>query len=204
MNNSRSALVSNASIDTEEDMFADLPPLDPFVVKKDQIAAHLAALLSHSGKTRTEVAEALGWKKSRVTSVLSGKSNLTVRTIWDFCSSLSFDFDVVFRSAWQPVASQPWQQHSKAEASLLSAITAGFPVVSFEEHTPEKIAADVKSGTNYDTYMTISFSADANRTSDEIANRSLLLDLVPHNISASDYYFLDKIKPELDIVPPNR
>ncbi|MBW8892726.1 MAG: helix-turn-helix domain-containing protein [Burkholderiales bacterium] len=182
-------------------MFADLPPLDPFEIKKDQIAAQLAALLSHSGKTRTEIADALGWKKSRITSILSGRSNLTTRTIWDFCSSLSFDFDVVFRRASQPTAQQPWQQYS-AEALTLSAITQGnLVVMSVEEHTPEKIAADVKNGTNWPSYITISgFISTENRDLEKSSRLPTFLDLASPNISAIDYSFAGKIKPEIDLV----
>jgi antitoxin component HigA of HigAB toxin-antitoxin module len=92
-----------------DDVFADLPPLEGFDFKKHEIAAQLAALLSFANKTRSAIASELQWKKSRVSNVLSGRSNLTVKTVYEFCSSLGFDFDVTFRRPSESRPKQPWQ-----------------------------------------------------------------------------------------------
>ena len=46
---------------------------DISIVKMEQVASHLVGLLRHSNMTRSEIALQLGWKKSRVTKVLSGE-----------------------------------------------------------------------------------------------------------------------------------
>jgi len=102
----------------EEDMFSDLEPISAFAVKKIDLATQLNALMVSSGTNRSDMAEALGWKKSQVTRVLSGKNNFTVKTIWDFSSGLGFDFDIVFRAPNQQRPKQPWQLHKKEETTL--------------------------------------------------------------------------------------
>lgn len=44
--------------------------------------------------TQKELADKLGWKTSRVSKVLHGTSNLTLKTIFDVCEALETDFDV--------------------------------------------------------------------------------------------------------------
>lgn len=92
------------------DMFGDLPPIDPFEIKKDEIAVALTALMAFSGTKRTELAEKLNWKKSRITSVLSGRANPTLKTLWEFSSCLGYDFDVVFRTFAEKCPAQPWRK----------------------------------------------------------------------------------------------
>lgn len=108
MNNS-TLTVSSSEAEYEVDMFADLEPLSAFEVKRDYVATQLAALMLHCGKSRSDISEELGWKKSRVTQVLSGKKNLTLKTICEFSTHLGCDFDVVFHGINQPALKQPWQ-----------------------------------------------------------------------------------------------
>ncbi len=71
-------------------------------------AADLTLLLHHAGKTRADLARALGWSRSRVTQVLSGQENLTVQTIAAVSKALGFAFDVAFRKAGALAVAQPW------------------------------------------------------------------------------------------------
>ena len=91
------------------DAFSDIGPVDQFDLKKDHLGAQMGALMAFSGKNRSELMEILGWKKSRVSNVLSGKCNLTIKTVWEFASSLGFDFDVVFHASGDSPQIQPWQ-----------------------------------------------------------------------------------------------
>lgn len=79
-------------------------------LKSVDVAADLALLLHHAGKTRADLARALGWSRSRVTQVLSGEVNLTVQTISAVTKALGFTFDVVFRKVGEFAATQPWEQ----------------------------------------------------------------------------------------------
>jgi plasmid maintenance system antidote protein VapI len=107
----------------EEDMFSDLEPISAFDVKKDYVATQLAALMSFCGKNRSEIALGLGWKKSRVTKVLSGKENLTLKSVLEFSSYLGFDFDVVFHGTNEQRPKQPWQIEQRKVNSVTTAST---------------------------------------------------------------------------------
>lgn len=83
-------------------------------LKTVDVAADLTLLLHHAGKSRAELARALGWSRARVTQVLSGHENLTVQTIAAITQALGYTFDTVFRKTSTPAATQPWQ----AQATL--------------------------------------------------------------------------------------
>ncbi|MBZ0104100.1 MAG: helix-turn-helix domain-containing protein [Sulfuricella denitrificans] len=112
------SVVSMGQIESETDMFADLEPLTAFEVKRDYVATQLTALMSHCGKSRSVMAEELGWKKSRITKVLSGRNNLTLKTICEFSTHLGYDFDVVFHGVNEPRPKQPWQIQNVETTSL--------------------------------------------------------------------------------------
>lgn len=77
-------------------------------LKVVDVAADLTLLLHHAGKSRAELARALGWSRARATQVLSGHENLTVQTIAAVTKALGFTFDAVFRKTGAPSAAQPW------------------------------------------------------------------------------------------------
>ncbi|MFM2276179.1 MAG: hypothetical protein RL211_2051 [Pseudomonadota bacterium] len=83
-------------------------------LKAVDVAADLTLLLHHAGKTRADLARALGWSRARVTQVLSGHENLTVQTIAAVTKALGYTFDAVFRKAGVSAATQPWD----AQATL--------------------------------------------------------------------------------------
>lgn len=87
----------------------DTYPIDLSELQMELVAADLAILLKHSGVSRTELAQKLGWKKSRITRVLSGDNNLTLKTISQFVEALGYTFDVVFHNKNYPKPKQPWQ-----------------------------------------------------------------------------------------------
>ncbi len=141
----------------ENDMFADLDPLTAFDVKKDYIATQLAALMIHCGKNRSKMAEELGWKKSRITKVLSGHNNLTVKTICDFTTHLGYDFDVIFHGPNDQRPRQPWQMVKSEITSIWSEVPVEYPLPSFvlNVHPIHEIEADLKEKTNRSHYLSI-------------------------------------------------
>ena len=84
-------------------------------LKAVDVAADLTLLLHHAGKSRADLARALGWSRARVTQVLSGNENLTVQTIAAVTKALGYTFDAVFRKTGAPAATQPWD----AQATLV-------------------------------------------------------------------------------------
>ncbi|MDY6929945.1 MAG: helix-turn-helix transcriptional regulator [Pseudomonadota bacterium] len=67
-----------------------------FELKAQDIAVKLASAVAQSGMTQKELADKLGWKTSRVSKVLHGASNLTLKTMFQVCEALGIDFDVHF------------------------------------------------------------------------------------------------------------
>lgn len=67
-----------------------------FELKAQDVAVQLASAVARSGMTQKELAEKLGWKTSRVSKVLHGASNLTLKTMFQMCEALGIDFDIHF------------------------------------------------------------------------------------------------------------
>lgn len=88
-------------------------------LKAVDVAADLALLLHHAGKSRADLARALGWSRGRVTQILSGHENLTVQTIAAVTRALGFTFDAVFRKAGAPAAAQPWNTQTTLSLDMV-------------------------------------------------------------------------------------
>lgn len=148
-----------ASNNEEElfDMFAGLPPQNPFDVKKDHFAADLAALMVHAGKSRAEMARDLDWPKSRITSVLSGKNNLTVKTIYEFSAGLGYDVDVVFRLPSEQPAPQPW-----ARVELVVVNNTETSAFQVELQTAKQVERDIYNGVERPFYLSVGLASPLN------------------------------------------
>ena len=144
------SVVSTSMVQTEDNMFAGLEPLTAFEVKRDRVATQLVALMNYCGKSRSTMAEELGWKKSRVSSVLSGRNNLTLKTICDFSTHLGYDFDVIFHGSDQPIPMQPWQIRASTFLPVVGRRFSdrlsqmSFPVIDIQSAV--EVAADWSAG----------------------------------------------------------
>lgn len=67
-----------------------------FDIKAQKIAVDLTNAFLQSGMTQQELADKLGWRPSRVSKVLHGASNLTLKTLFQVCRAMGMDFDVTF------------------------------------------------------------------------------------------------------------
>jgi DNA-binding phage protein len=172
---------SNESVIDHFDMFSDLPPLDPFDLKKDEIATQLAALMSFAKKNRSTVASSLNWEKSRMTSVLSGKGNPTIKTIYEFCGSLGFDFDLVFRSPTEDRPEQPWQKAMFSEILPVTVqpeyLYTDFPSVTVRLQTANDVAVDFFNGNNSELYLSLDIASNHSKSE---GMSSSLENLTPH------------------------
>jgi transcriptional regulator with XRE-family HTH domain len=127
--------------------------------------------MSYAQKTRSELARELHWEKSRVSKVLSGKDNLTVKTIWDFSSHLGFDFDVVFRGTNEPRPYQPWQKAPSTSLQLSpyeilsndSQRRASRPFIDMQ--TAQQVFNDFLQGNHKSHYLSIDIEDRRPRTS---------------------------------------
>ncbi|GHI10308.1 helix-turn-helix domain-containing protein [Streptomyces cellostaticus] len=67
-----------------------------------QATASLAGLLTGLGKTRSDLAAAMGVSPGRVSQIMSGDANLTVRTLAAVAEALDADVQITFRARPQP------------------------------------------------------------------------------------------------------
>jgi len=86
----------------------NIPSFSSIEVKKIQWASALNALMLHSGKSRSEMAEICGISRGRITRILSGDANLTIETICSFANSLGYDVDIAFYNTPMTKPYQPW------------------------------------------------------------------------------------------------
>ncbi len=80
-----------------------------FEIKAQEVATDLAHALHESGMTRTQLGEKLDWKPSRISKVLGGGTNLTLKTLHHLCEAIGLEFDVILRRPRQARAAQPWE-----------------------------------------------------------------------------------------------
>lgn len=122
--------------------------LEPEFVQMELVANSLVFLLRHNGMSRADIASKLGWRKSRVTRVLSGDENLTIKTISQFADALGYTFDVIFHNQNYPRPKQPWQI-DKALATM--------PQTQYlmQVQTPDETFDDLISGKDGDGYIRI-------------------------------------------------
>lgn len=136
--------VSNELLSSDDDdMFADLPPVDPFDIKKQRIASHITALIVSSGKTRSEVAEEIGIQKSVMSRVLSGKNNTKIGTIWQIASHLGYDFDVIFHSDREQTPSQPWHKSKHRWHEMLPSSNNVFLCVTHRDDVKKEVNSNI-------------------------------------------------------------
>lgn len=79
--------------------------------KRDDVAITLTGMLHAKGMSFAELAEKLGWKRSRVSKALSGRENLTTNTIAEIVKAAGFDFDIAVRKPSEVRHFQPWEQN---------------------------------------------------------------------------------------------
>jgi len=93
----------------------DFSDFDTVDLSKEKIASSLAALISYSGIKRKDLAKKLKWKESRLSKALSGRQNLTLKSITEITVALGYDFDIIFHKNYgiKPYI-QPWEinQHN--------------------------------------------------------------------------------------------
>lgn len=104
------------------DILAALDAPDSLALKKDEIGTDLVSLVAFTDTSRSSLAAILDYKKSRVTRILSGMENLTIRTIHDVCKAIGYEFDITYRKKSEAKPLQPWQNVETIFESHLSNI----------------------------------------------------------------------------------
>ena len=129
--------------------------IDMSIIKMEQVASHLVGLLRHRKISRSELAQKLGWSKGRVTKVLSGDVNLTIKTITTITQSLGYDFEVIFHNKNYEKPKQPWRidrDRLTPKVVLRDNYPEAFQVV-LELQSGEEVVGDVLAGKERKYYV---------------------------------------------------
>lgn len=62
-----------------------------FELEAQKVAVELAAAVADAGITQAELAQRLGWKPARVSKVLHGATNLTLKTLFELSEALELE-----------------------------------------------------------------------------------------------------------------
>lgn len=129
--------------------------IDMSIIKMEQIASHLVGLLRHQNISRSELAKELGWSKSRVTKVLSGDENLTIKTMTMITQKLGYDFDIIFHNKNYEKPKQPWQidRERNAPNLVLSHRNIDAKNVILQIETGKQVVEAVLAGREKDFYI---------------------------------------------------
>lgn len=126
-------------LDLDFDDLFNFLELDPVDVIKEKVAADLATLISFSGVKRKDLAKKLGWKESHLSKTLSGRENLTIKSISRVALALDYDFDVVFhKNTPIPMYVQPWEDIGSYLFKYIQSINHLSSVVSAVSILPSK------------------------------------------------------------------
>jgi transcriptional regulator with XRE-family HTH domain len=149
------------SIQDFHDLFSDLAPLQPFDIKKEELAAQLAALLAHTDTSRSEFAALSDWKKSRVTAILNGNGNPTFKTLWEFARFLGYEADLHFRRPEDAHAQEPWNSKSPAftQDDIRAGIAQALSTFSIQIESAHQVAHALTQGNHKNAYFSLTFSS---------------------------------------------
>lgn len=90
-----------------------------FDIKAQSVSTDLVRAISELGFSQSDLAQKLGWSPSRVSRVLHGSANLTLRTLHEFASVLGLEVDVIYRRAGENKPPQPWESTVMIENAVV-------------------------------------------------------------------------------------
>lgn len=146
---------------SELSMFGDIYDIDMSVMQMENVASDLVFLLKHSGLSRSNLANKLGWNKSRVTKVLSGDENLTIKTITSVAESLGYGFDVVFYNEKYEQPKQPWHIDKLTKALITESVESK-QHMAFKVQGSNEVFNDLMAGKDADYYISFNNSPNDN------------------------------------------
>lgn len=138
-----------------------------FEIKAQSVAVDLARATSELGFTQAQLAERLSWSPSRVSKVLHGSTNVTLRTIHEFTAALELEFDIIYRSMNTTRAPQFWD----AKTMLDNAAVVCKKIEQLHDHAQENLT---QSQTILDTACAL------NRKSWQLANSTKAIKQMVH------------------------
>lgn len=146
--------ISNTYLECEDigdfDFF-DFSDVDPIDIKKGSVAANLSALMVYSNITQSQLAKKLKWKASRLSKVLSGQQNLTLKTIADITFALEYDFELCFHKPSETLTAQPWEKKLNTLEVKEPKKTKHYLI--WQIQTAQQVVHDIQSEKSKDFYI---------------------------------------------------
>lgn len=143
--------------------FFDFSDVDPFFTKKNAVANELLALISHENISRKQLCKSLDWAPSRLSKVLSGEQNITVKTITAISLALGYDFSIYFHKIHKKEMVQPWEK-----ASYISNISQVNTISEIKKYninvhiqSKEDVMMDLLCGRGKERYLSVSVNEKA-------------------------------------------
>lgn len=175
-------------------LFDFIDELEPEDIQKEMVAADLSMLLVHSDCSRSQLASVLEYKKSRISRILSGDENLTLKTLTKVANALGYTFDVVFYNNDYPKPNQPWHIDRLDKYINIEPMHTE-PYIELKFQNSKDVFNDFMQGNDADTYISVNKNFDVNKieslqTSKNIinSNNSFYLDVLP---SSDNSFFLN-------------
>lgn len=143
--------------------FFDFSDVDPFFTKKNAVANELLALISHENISRKQLCESLDWAPSRLSKVLSGEQNITVKTITAISLALGYDFSIYFHKIHKKEMVQPWEKTSYisniSQVNTISEIKKYN--INVHIQSKEDVMMDLLLGRGKESYLSVSVNKKA-------------------------------------------
>jgi len=158
--NHNTEIIENSEFD-----FFDFSDVDPFFAKRNAVANELLALISHENISRKQLSEKLEWPPSRLSKVLSGEQNLTVKTITAISLALGYDFSIYFHKIHKKEMVQPWEKLSGianiSHIKVLSEIQKY--KINVHLQSKEDVMRDLLNGRGKESYLSLSLNENINK-----------------------------------------
>lgn len=165
--NHNTEITENSELD-----FFDFSDVDPFFAKKNAVANELLALISHENISRNQLCETLQWAPSRLSKVLSGEQNITVKTITAISLALGYDFSIYFHKIYKKEMVQPWEKLSYISNISQAPTVSEIKKYKINVHiqSKEDVMMDLLCGRGKESYLSLSINEKAIKNK-EIENK---------------------------------
>lgn len=177
-------------------LFDFIDELEPEDIQKEVVAADLSMLLVHTNCSRSQLATDLGYTKSRISRILSGDENLTLKTLTKVADALGYTFDVIFYNEKYDQPKQPWHIDRLNKAVLVEPICSK-PAIEVKVQDGKAVFNDLIEGNDADFYFSFSKNFDINKIKSIQATENILInketfhqDINP----SSSYSFISSLK----------
>lgn len=174
-------------------LFDFIDDLEPEDIQKEVVAADLSMLLVHSSYSRTKLGADLGYRKSRISRILSGDENLTLKTLTKVADALGYTFDVVFYNHNYQKPKQPWIIDREKRQVAVAKEVNKTKIFNIEFQTDDQVASDFLAGNESDRYIKVTEGSDSNINYLIQKDSDFALSILPKSHKTFKYDLISKV-----------